>query len=208
MSFSKRIFRLMLSGYPRQFRREFGPDMVQVFNDCYRAAKRDNRTLAIPRLWIQVSVDALKTVPSEHWDNFQRDDSAMNKFLKDAIAAIGCLAIIAVAFVLLSYGRKNEVSAILMFGSALDALVTVGIIGNVIIFLLVKARHLAAFRTAVWTFAIASGALLLVATIVGSRVDPQFSFGKILIGYVVSFVVWVTLHWVWSQLKTSTDSIA
>ena len=198
----------MLSGYPRQFRREFGPDMLQVFNDCYRTAKRDNRTLAIPRLWIQVSVDALKTAPSEHWENFRRDDSVMNRLLKDVIAAIGCLAIIAVAFGLLSYGRKNEVSSILMFGSALDALVTAGIIGNVIVILLVKFKRLAAFRTAVWTFAIVSGALLLVATIVGSRVDPQFSFGKIFVGYVISFVFWVTLHWVWSQLKTSTSSIA
>ena len=115
--------------------------------------------------------------------------------------------IIAVAFALLTYGRKNEVSAILVLGSALDAIVTAGIVGNAIVFILAKATHLNAFRSAVWTFLIVNGALLLVAMLIGSRVDPQFSFSRVLIGYAVSRVFWITLHWGWSQLKPSVQPV-
>jgi hypothetical protein len=46
---------------------------------------------------------------------------------------IGCTAIIVIAFALLSYGRAHEVSSIIAFGRVLDAIVTTGIIGNLII---------------------------------------------------------------------------
>src|SRR6185436_4356925 len=128
MPFSKRLFRLLLLGYPREFRREFGPDMMQLFNDCYGVAKRNNGVLSVPRLWIQVSLDSLKAAPREHWDNFRKDNAFMNKLGKNIVALLICLGVILAAFFLLSYGRKHEVSTILMFGRVLDALVTTGIV--------------------------------------------------------------------------------
>lgn len=126
----------------------------------------------------------------------------MNKLGKDILALLVCLGIIVAAFFLLSYGRKHEVSGILMFGTALDALVTTGIIANLIIFVLMLATRFRPFRIALWTLSIIHGVLLLVALLVGSRVDPAFRLGPVLVGYVVSFLFWVVVHWIWSRGTT------
>jgi hypothetical protein len=206
MSLSQRLFQVSLRAYPREFRREYGPHMAQLFRDCYRHEQRNHGAPGIVRLWIHTFFDIARTAPSEHVENLGRENSIMNNLRKDALALVGAIAIIALAFLLLSYGRKNEVSAILMFGSALDALVTAGIVGNAIVFLLVKITKLNPLRTALWTFLVIHVALLALAAAVGTRVDPNFSFGKVVFGYVVSFLFWFGLHWMWAQRKTSMPS--
>jgi len=120
---------------------------------------------------------------------------------KDVLALLGCIAIIAVALLLLSYGRKREVAFILVFGYALDAIASAGIVGNLIVFLLVKTTKLNSLRVALWTFLIVNAVLLLVSALIGSRVEPQFRVGSVLIGYVVSFLFWFGLHWIWAKSK-------
>lgn len=115
----------------------------------------------------------------------------------DAIALLGCAAIIIIAFLLLTYGRRNEVASILAFGRILDALITAGIIGNVIVFLLNKTTKLNPLRVALWTFAAVHALLLLLVVLVVSRVDPTFSLAGVVIAYVVSFVIWAGLHFAW-----------
>ncbi|HKR23524.1 MAG TPA: hypothetical protein VJS17_13065, partial [Pyrinomonadaceae bacterium] len=80
---------------------------------------------------------------------------------RDLMALFGCLALIVVAFLLLTYGRRNEVSSILMFGYVLDALVTTGIIGNLIVFVLTSTTKRDPMRLALWTFAIVHAVPLL-----------------------------------------------
>lgn len=206
MPFSQRLFQASLLAYPREFRREYGPHMAQLFRDCYRDAQKNQRALEIARLWIHTFFDIVRTAPAEQLDNLGRGNSIMNNLRKDALALIGAISIIAVAFFLLSYGRKHEVSSILMFGSALDALVTTGIVGNLIVFLLVKITRFNPLRIALWTFLIINVALLGVAVVIGGRVDPQFSAGKVIFGYVVSFLFWFGLHWMWAQRKASQPS--
>jgi hypothetical protein len=132
----------------------------------------------------------------------------MKNLKANIVGLLACLVVIVVAFLLLGYGRKHEVASILLFGHALDAIVTAGVISNLIIFPLVMATRLSPFRTAVWSLLIVNGALLLLATLIGSRVDPQFSFARLLIGYFVSFILWLTIHWIWSQTKSSAEPIA
>ena len=36
MSWSQRVYRALLLVYPREFRREYGPQMEQAFGDLYR----------------------------------------------------------------------------------------------------------------------------------------------------------------------------
>jgi len=86
-----------------------------------------------------------------------------------------------------------------MFSYALDALVTAGVLGNLIVFVLVKTTKFNPLRIALWTLLATHGALLLVAVLIGNRVDPQFRLGSVLLGYVVSFLFWFALHWVWSK---------
>ena len=126
----------------------------------------------------------------------------MKNLRRDALALIGSLAIIVVAFLLLSYGRKHGVSSIIMFGYVLDALVTAGILGNLIVFLLVKTTKFEPVRTALWTFLIISAAPVLLLALTVGRSDPQFRLGSVVIGYVVSFLFWFGLHWMWAKSKS------
>src|ERR1700752_2321237 len=177
MSFSKQLFQFMLLAYSRGFRFEYGTEMTQVFCDCYRDS--NSRGLAtVLELWLRVILDVIRTAPLERWETFRKGET-MKNVKRDAIGLFACLAIIVVAFLLLGYGRKHEVGSILMFGHALDAIVTAGVIGNLIIFALMMATRLSTFRTALWSLLIVNGALLLIATLIGSRVDPAFSFPTI-----------------------------
>jgi hypothetical protein len=199
MAYPERLFHLLLLSYPRDFRREFGPEMVQVFRDCYRAAARNHGPLGVFRLLLHTIIDLLRTAPREHLENLGKDNPLMNNLRKDVLGILGCIGIIFAALLLLSYGRKHEISSILLFGRSLDALATAGIVGNLIVFVLVKAARLNQLRTAIWTLAVVNGALLIIAALVGSRVDPQFALGGLVAGYVVSFLFWCSLHWIWSK---------
>lgn len=200
---SQKLFRLTLLAYPREFRREFGPDMTQVFRDCYRAEKRTGSPLRVWRLWLHTLLDLIRTAPQEHLEEIGKDSHVMNNLRKDAVALVGCIGVIVIAFLLLTYGRKHEVTSILLIGRSLDAVVTAGVGGNLIVFLIVKATGLNPLRTALWAFLIVSAVLFLVATLIGSRVDPQFKLGSVLIAYVVSFLFWFGLHCVWAKSKGS-----
>ena len=193
---SYRVYGLLLFAYPTEFRQEFGSEMIQVFRDCYRAEANSGSLL---RFWLRTLADLVFTAAKERSENSGREDSFMKNLRRDAMALLGCIGIIVIALLLLSYGRRNEVSSILIFAYALDALVTAGVIGNLIVFLLLKTTKLNPLRTALWTFLIINGALLIVTVLIGTRVDPQFRLGSVLIGYVVSFLFWFGLHWAWAK---------
>ena len=109
----------------------------------------------------------------------------MKNLRRDAMALLGCIGIIVIALLLLNYGRRNEVSSILLFGYALDALVTAGVIGNLVVFILLKTTKLNPLRIALWTFLIINGVLFIVAVLIGGRVDPQFRLGSVLVMLLV-----------------------
>ena len=113
------------------------------------------------------------------------------------MAMLGCLAIIVIAALLLSYGRRNEVASILTIGYILDALVFTGIVGNLIVFLLVKTTRFNPFRVALWTFAIVHALPLLFLTLVLGPNDPKLNLPNVVVGYLVSFLIWTGLHWTW-----------
>ena len=121
----------------------------------------------------------------------------MNNLRRDVVALGGCIGIIVIALLLLNYGKRNDVSSILMFAYALDALVVTGVVGNFIVFLSVKATKLNPLRIALWTFAVVHAIPLLLVAFIASRNDPQVSLGGVIIGYAVSFLFWTGLHWAW-----------
>ena len=195
---SERVYRLLLLAYPLEFRREYGPSMVQLFRDCCREDTRDSHS-GLWRLWLRTLLDLVQTAPKEHLEKLRKENSVMKHLRNDALALFGCIGIIVIALGLLSYGRKHEVASILIFGYALDALVTAGVIGNLIVFLLVKTTRLNSLRIALWTFLVSNAALLFIAVLIGNRVDPQFRVVPVLIGYTVSFLFWFGLHWMWGK---------
>ena len=194
----------MLFAYPREFRFEYGSEMTQVFCDCYRDT---NSRGTVVELWLRVILDVIQTAPLERWETLRKGET-MKNVKRDALGLFACLAITVIALLLLGYGRKHEVGSILMFGHALDAIVTAGVVSNLIIFGLMMATQRSTFRTALWSLLIVNGALLLISTLIGSRVDPSFSFPTIFIAYLVSFIFWLTIHWLWSQIRTATEPVA
>jgi hypothetical protein len=196
-----RIYRFLLLAYPVGFRREYGAAMVQLFRDCHRAVGRESRSFGNSRLWFRTLVDLARTAPAEHLEHLRKENTFMRNLRSDALALLGFIAIIVAAFFLLTYGRKHEVSSILIFGYALDALVTTGVVGNLIVFLLVKITRLKPLRIAFWTFLIINAVPALALAFVGGRLSPNFKVGATLLGYVVSFLFWMGVHYLWAQFR-------
>lgn len=195
----QRLFQMVLFAYPRDFRQEYGKQMEQFFRDCYRAEKMHGGYLGIGGLWIRTLFDLVRAAPREHLENLGKDHAIMRNLGRNALAFLGSIALIVIAFLLLSYGRKHEVSTILIFGRVLDALVTAGIAGNLIIFLLMTITGFNPLRIALWTLLAVNGGLLIASAVIGSKVDPTFSLSGVMLGYIVSFLFWFSLHWIWSK---------
>jgi hypothetical protein len=53
MPHSGRIYRLLLLAYPREFRRQFGGEMVQAFGDSCREARRRGGVTGLVMVWVR-----------------------------------------------------------------------------------------------------------------------------------------------------------
>ncbi|HKP47480.1 MAG TPA: hypothetical protein VJT50_12845 [Pyrinomonadaceae bacterium] len=197
--YAEQLYDLLLRGYPAAFRAEYARPMTQLFRDCYRDSSQGRN---VSLFWVRLMLDFLRTAPREHWDNFGKEDSKMNNVGRDVIAVVGCIAIIAIAFFLLSYGRKHEAASILSFGYVLDAIVTTGAIGNLVVFVLAKTTRFDSLKVAFWTFLSVNGVPAILLLVLGSRIDPQFRAAATFIGYAASFAFWFGIHWAWSQTKS------
>ncbi len=129
----------------------------------------------------------------------------MRNLRNDLFAIGGCVLIILAALLLLSYGRSHQVSSILVFGFALDAIAFTGVVGNLIVFLLIKLTRFRPLRIAFWTFLIVTLVPALAITLIAGK-DPNFNAPNVLIGYVVSFFFWYGLHWLWSNKLKPTET--
>lgn len=190
MNISYRLYDLLLFAYPAEFRREFGNEMQQVFRDCYRD---EVRARSLPGFWLRILLDLALTAIKERTDG--RKGILMNR-RSDAMALLGCIGIIVIAFLLHRYAIRNNVPFILWSGYILDALITSGVIGNLIVFLLSKTTKLDPLRTAISVFAMVHLVLLLLIVVI-SRNGPPTNWVSVMIGYLVSYVIWVGLHFAW-----------
>jgi hypothetical protein len=197
------IYTILLLAYPREFRREYGSQMVLLLLDC----QRDARTApARTRIWLRTLIDLVRTAPLEHLEKIKKEKHFMRNLRTDLFAIGGCVLIILAALLLLSYGRSHQVSSILLFGHLLDALAFTGISGNLIVFLLVKFTRFRPLRVALWTFLIVSFVPAIALTLIVGLTDPTFNTPKVLIGYVFSFFFWYGLHWLWSNKLRPTET--
>lgn len=67
-----RLFRALLTLFPREFRGDFGEQMLDDFRDQRHDAERQGRS-ARRRLWRRTLIDALRRAPREHLDILRRD---------------------------------------------------------------------------------------------------------------------------------------
>ena len=202
-SLSCRIYRILLAAYPADFRREYGPSMLQVFRDSARDAATREGKFATAKFWFAILGDLVVSASKQHIENVREVNDPMNNMRRDLIAVVGCAVIILTAFILLSYGRAHEVGSLLVFGRVLDAVVFTGVVGNLIVFLLVKLTKWDSFRIACWTFLIVSALPALLLAVIGSKIDPQFRLGATMLAYVVSLIFWLLLHYLWRSTTRS-----
>ena len=186
MNISCRLYGLLLFAYPAEFRREFGNQLLQVFRDCYRT---EARARSLPSFWLRTLIDLVLTAAKERKEIFMNRRS-------DAMAILGCIGIIVIAFALHRYGIRNNIPFIFWSGYILDALIVSGVIGNFIVFLLAKTTKLNPLRTAITVFAVVDGVLLLLIVVISRSIGPT-NWAGVLIGYLVSYVIWVGLHFAW-----------
>jgi len=66
MDFSRRLYGGLLMLYPREFRDEFGPPMMQLFSDQSRAARQSGGAKGLAVLWIRTLADFAVSVLREH----------------------------------------------------------------------------------------------------------------------------------------------
>ncbi len=62
---SRRFYTRLLGLYPREFRGEFGPSMLQVFTDQCRSTLQENGTSGMVFLWVRTLVDLAASVLRE-----------------------------------------------------------------------------------------------------------------------------------------------
>jgi hypothetical protein len=192
MNLSTRVYGLLLLAYPPEFRHEFGNQMLQVFRDSYRAEARNG---SVPSFWLRTLLDLLSTAAKERIDNSGREGAFMNR-RSDAVALLGCAGIIVLAFLLHRYVTRNSAASIFLLGYILDPLVVTGVIGNFLVFLLTRMTKLNPLRTAISVFAVVHAALLLLIVVLSTN-GPPLNWTGVLIGYLLSFVIWVGLHFAW-----------
>ena len=196
VNISTRFYSWLLFAYPAEFRLEFREQMLQVFRDSYRVEARNG---SLPSFWLRTLLDLVLSAVKERADSSRTKGVFMNR-RSDAVAMLVCVGIIVVAFVLHRYIVYNNVPTILFFGYILDALIVTGVIGNFIVFLLNKTTKLNPLRTASSVFAVVDGVLLLLGVVMSLSGVPTNWIG-VLIGYLVSYVIWVGLHFAWHSTK-------
>jgi hypothetical protein len=86
-----------------------------------------------------------------------------------------------------------------LFGYVLDAVITTGVIGNLIVFILSKATKLNPLRIALWTFAVVQVARYLFSVLVIGRLVPMLNLREVIVAYVVSFAIWAGFHFAWRR---------
>jgi len=202
MNISARFYGLLLFAYPAEFRRQFGLQMLQVFRDCYRAEASDG---SLPRFWLRTLVDLVFTAAKERSDNSGREGVLMNR-RSDGMIMLVAFGIIVIALLLHRYIVTNNV-AIFLVGYVLDALISTGVIGNLLVFVLNKTTKLNPLRTAIVVFAVVHAALLLLIVVISRNVPGMDNWGAVLISYVLSFAIWVGLHFAWRSKTGGRSSV-
>lgn len=73
------IYARLLRCYPRNHQAEYGPVMLQLFRDQCRDAWRESPRWGLPRLWLRVLPDLLKSSFTEHLANLRQGKSMNEK---------------------------------------------------------------------------------------------------------------------------------
>ena len=111
-SLSERIYAALLRWYPADFRRDFAPDMRDLFRDHLRAARARSGVFGVAMLWMRAIPDLLLTGLHVHEDNM------LQAILQDARYAMRILkkntlfTVIAIVVVALGTGAVSTIYSV------------------------------------------------------------------------------------------------
>lgn len=105
VTFSVRVYQLLLNAYPTKFRQEYGSHMVQVFGDCCLRTIRQGGRNGMARLWAVTLLDFIQSVVSEH---VQREIEMKQEMKPEDIRKAGWMLMLgAPAFILGMYWETS-----------------------------------------------------------------------------------------------------
>ena len=98
VTFSVRVYQILLAAYPSRFQQDYGPHMIQVFQDCCLRTIRQRGTSGMLKLWMITVLDLVQSVVTEHMEK----ETQMNRDMKpeDIRRAGWALILGAISFVL------------------------------------------------------------------------------------------------------------
>jgi hypothetical protein len=207
---SNRLYNLLLTAYPAEFRREYGAQMAQVFRDRCREeqgrAGGNRRRAGLWRVWMETILDLARTAPEEHLQYAGRGVRLMKALLKIAAAIVAYVVVFMLIGKFLAGSREHLPFVV---GTLIDSLVAIGILFNFLVLVFFTTRMLTAVRAVITSGIITSVLVIaMVAAIAFSHPADGRPNGAVIMGLVVSFLVWFGVHWWWAQKKNQTQVAA
>lgn len=202
---SRRVYALLLATYPPAFRREYGGEMARVFADlCRESASRAE----LSRVWAGALADLLLTAPRLRAEELLEGGGLMRSIRTAVFAGAAYAFTLLVVAPLFARNARSMPSVV---AGLLDALISTGLVFNLVFQVLTLPRWLEGVRAVRATLAVTAcviGVLLLVvATVGGAHAHLN---ALIIAAHVLSLLVWFTVHmwWVLRRRGAATPAAA
>ena len=106
ITWSTRLFRMLLILYPASFRRDYGREMTLVFRDTCRQIQHRQGAAGILELWLTTLMDLFSTALIERLaEVYQMSSTAMFTRISGLVAALGGVALLILAYRWFVLGR-------------------------------------------------------------------------------------------------------
>ena len=203
---SRRVYTLLLATYPPGFRREYGGEMARVFADlCRESAGR----ASLARVWAGALADLLLTAPRLRAEEMLEGGGLMRSIRTAALALAAyafTLLVVAPLFVRNARSMPNFVAGLL------DALISTGLVFNLVFQVLTLLRRLEGVRAVRAALALTTCVIGVLMFVSASSEGPHAPHLNpfIIVAQVVSLLVWFTVHmwWVLRRRGAATPATA
>jgi hypothetical protein len=111
LSASERVYRLLLFVYPKTYRREYGPPMIQVYRDLCRNSYRQRGRVGLASLWLRLLADLFTSSIGQHLDALREGILMTDKERDQAIVAANLPLSVVGRLGLYSQGVQNMMLA-------------------------------------------------------------------------------------------------
>lgn len=132
VSFSVRVYQLLLVAYPNKFKQEYSLQMAQVFHDCCLRTIRQSGTNGMLKLWVITLLDLAQSVVTEHMQKETQMKKEMNP--EDIQRAgwaliLGAISFVASIFLAIIEYRNWSMFALLLLVFVSLPLLVFGVLG-------------------------------------------------------------------------------